>query len=178
MVRAGLMFVVLAASACQPAPVEETQAAPSDTPMRVIAAPFPPSPPPEPVTFEPVWLISNDRLMFGLPNSGAITITFSCTPGSGRVKIETHNPGTDGTQLQLASGDVAESVVAVRVPPDGEWIMEDEVVSIAEVGLADPVMLAFRKSGAIAKGTPPLALRTATAEELQEIEAFFAVCEG
>ena len=175
--RRGLLVAVLAASACQPA-TEAGKPAPTPDAPRVAVEPFPRSPDGPSVRLERVWLISNERLMFGLPNSGDITITFSCTPGSGRVRIETHNAGTDGTQLYLASGAVAERVAAVRVPPDGEWISEDEVVSIAEVGLADPVMLAFRKSGAIARGTPPDVLRTATAEELVEIETFFAFCEG
>lgn len=131
-----------------------------------------------PDRLEPVWGISNERLMFGLPNSGDITITFSCAPGSGRVKVETRNQGTDGMRLYLASGDTVETVAAARVPPDGEWIAEDEVVSTAEVALADPVLAAFRKSGALSKGSPPFELRTATAAELGEIEAFFAFCEG
>ena len=133
--------------------------------------------PPELETFEPVWLISNCRLMFGLPNSGNITITFACAPGGNRVKIETHNPGTDGAHLFFASGAVSKILDAKRAPPDGEWIAADEVVSVAELSLSDPVLHAFRSSGALSKGAPALALRTATADEMREIEAFFASCE-
>lgn len=41
----------------------------------------------------------------------------------------------------------------------------------------DPVLAAFRKSGALSKGDPPYALRTATLEELAIIEKYFALCE-
>jgi hypothetical protein len=118
----------------------------------------------------------NATLLFAPEASDSIAINFSCDRGSRVVEVETFNSGTDGTRLYLASGDVARTFAATPLPPDEFY--GDAVVSSATAPVSDPVLAAFRASGAIAKGATPLAFRTATADELREIEAFFDVCEG
>jgi hypothetical protein len=115
-------------------------------------------------------------LLFGAPNSDDDAITLSCDRGSARVDVQTYNPGTDGRQLYLASGGVNRSFAAERLPAD-EFI-GDDVFSRVDMPVSEPVIAAFRKSGMLAKGAPPIELRTASGDELREIAAFFAVCEG
>lgn len=115
-------------------------------------------------------------LLFAPPASDNVAINFSCDRGSRVVEVATFNFDTDGTKLYLASGDVARTFSATRRPPDEFY--GDAVVSTVTAPVNDPVLAAFRASGAIAKGATPVAFRTATADERQQIEAFFAVCGG
>lgn len=113
-------------------------------------------------------------LMYAPRYSDHILVSLRCARGSGRVKIETFNPGTDGTKLALASGDVRETVSAERLPPDEFY--GDAVVSVVEVAAAHPVLAAFRKNGSLATGTPPAVMSAGAAEEKGAIAEFFGVC--
>ena len=144
----------------------------------------PEAPRPIASTFDPpefVWYFLTREespqaaLLFAPNASDDIAIALSCNRRSDRVEIETYNPDTDGTRLYLASDNVARTVEARRLPEDEFY--GDSVVSEAELPVSHPVIDAFRKSGSLAKGSPPVQLRIATPDELRKIEQFFAICQ-
>jgi hypothetical protein len=166
-----LFPLLLVTGACQPAPTPDAAQSP-------MPAPELPQPLSDIRDYE--WSIpehadtSRTALMMGRPNSGDIIVTFWCTPGSGRLQMETYNNGSEAARLLLASGPASETIDVTPVPPDdfyGEGFIR------VELDMTDPVLAAFRKSGALSKGEPPYALRTATPEELAIIEKYFALCE-
>ncbi len=169
--RNGLFLLLLATGACQPEPMPD------------VAQPSMPArdaPPPLSDIRDYEWSIpehadtSRTALMMGRPNSGDIIVTFWCAPGSGRLQLETFNNGPEAARLFLASGPISETIDVTPVPPDdfyGEGFIR------VELDTTYPVLAAFRKSGALSKGEPPYALRTATPEELVTIERYFTLCE-
>jgi hypothetical protein len=116
------------------------------------------------------------RLMYAPRASDHILATLSCTRASGRVSIETFNPGTDGTKLQLGSGKTAALVAARRLPPDEFY--GDAVVSVVELEAGFPVLAAFRQNGLLITGMPPAVMSAGTPEEREAIGQFFDVCGG
>lgn len=113
-------------------------------------------------------------LMYAPPHSDHILVTLSCTRASGRVSIETFNPGTDGTKLQLGSGKTAALVAARRLPPDEFY--GDAVVSVVELEAGFPVLTSFRQNGSLITGMPPAVMTAGTVEEREAIAEFFEVC--
>lgn len=120
---------------------------------------------------------SYPALMYAQPESDNIHMSMQCA-SKGRMKIRTYNPAYGGKRLYLASGVESETFPATAIPGDGELLATDEFSSEISLKTTNPILVAFRESGALTKGDPPQAMNASTPEELAVIETFFADCDG
>ena len=113
-----------------------------------------------------------ERLYFGVDESDHLSHGFECSPGSGRVRMIVWSEfETDRPVAALASGAVRKdySLVVARG--------EDTSFATVETAVADPVLQAFARSGALglALGEEPEEA-PAPPEEISQIREFWRAC--
>jgi hypothetical protein len=115
-------------------------------------------------------------LYFGPDESDNIHMHFECAAGSGFTTAEAFDPRREGNRLILISGDARGDFPATPHRDESGEIFGDAVKAQARVDVDEPVIAAFRQSGALSSGDPPEAFRVATPEELSRIQSFFSSC--
>ncbi len=120
------LVAVTVLAACQPAPVEKTDASPAPAQEKPLSWGF--------------GAESNGRahLAHGPDESDNITVGFVCIPGSATVGIDV---ALNGDKATLFSGDTQQSY-AIKVP-DSEFAW----LSSGKMRTSDPVLRAFLKTG-------------------------------
>jgi hypothetical protein len=117
------------------------------------------------------------RLAFGLPDSDAVGLTFSCRRKASTIGFfSTLSHGKPGAgQLRLRSGKAQGRYGAKLTLSE----ISDGLDAVGEIPLADAVLAAFEKTGLISQVEDKVYPQDArTAAERADIKRFFGFCRG
>ncbi|MFT3723615.1 MAG: hypothetical protein QM773_08530 [Hyphomonadaceae bacterium] len=170
--KIAVAFVGLFGAACGDASPSKP---PTIDPAPVARSAAPDAAPDVPSRYTWIAAIRSDgaSLYFGLPNSGAIAFTLRCAPKSGQGSIIM--PVAPEPVIALRSGAHAETFRSRMRSGGGEW--DDSLETTGSIDLSRPLWRDFRHTGELKAASPDRDFTAPTAEEREEIEAFFAACD-
>lgn len=111
--------------------------------------------------------------MFGHPETDVIAIRIQCVPKSLQASID--KPMSLEPVIALASGAYAETFSSRIVSGGEEWV--DTIATTQPVELSQQLRLNLRRTGELKAAGQDRDFTAPTAEEREEIEAFFAACD-
>ena len=157
LIAAGALGLMLTTTACTPAKKDEAPAKAAPAAAATPAAAPGVAPNPDGAVWSFWQTEEGSHLTFAVPESDDVTHYFVCQSGSGTLQASMWAdhavPGPEGeeaptemTQLTLTSGAVSKAYEAVA---EGEEMYGGSQVMAMNVGLADPVIKEFARTGAI-----------------------------